>query len=241
MYDVANKGFDLDNPEKMKSAMEKLMTQYNELKTNTETVYNTSHDLNTKTLEDYDLQLATLKRMGKEGSEEYKTLQKNREGLLEDDKKLTAQYETDMEAIGATYKDVMLTMLAQIDAAGLTSNSNVVDIVNDIKHNLDSLKDYDASKSTAGIFKSFATEFESNGGTFSQKATSMFATYASEIADKFDLGLSTGVQTALDKSEVKLKPAAEKYGKNIGAPITSGVAVGMTDNSAKNTYNKIHD
>ncbi len=228
MYDVANKGFDLENPEAMKTALQKLMTQYNDLKNNTQEVYNTSHDLNTQQIEDYDLQLATMARLGQEGTKEYQALSEARNALYETDKSLTEQYNKDMEIHGATYKDVMLTMLAQIDQAGLTSNNNVKEVVDTIRGNLDSLKDYDASKSTAGIFNSFATNFEANGGQFSQKATTMFATYASEIGNKFDLNLSTGVKNAIDNSTLKMKPQVKSSFATLGDYTVDGLCEGIS-------------
>lgn len=253
MYDVANKGFDLENPEAMKTALEKLMGQYNDLKNNTQEVYNTNHGLNQQQIEDYDLQLATMARLNKEGTAEYEALSKARNSLYETDKSLTEQYNKDMEIHGATYKDVMLTMLAQIDQAGLTSNSNVESVVSTIRSNLDSLKDYDASKSTAGIFKSFATNFEANGGQFSQKATTMFATYASEIGNKFDLNLSTGVKNAIDNSTLKMKPQVKSSFATLGDYTVDGLCEGIsapksttkittaTDNMSKYTISHTKD
>lgn len=236
MYDVANKGFDLENPESMKTALEKLMTQYGNLKSNVEEVYNTNHDLNVKQLEDYDLQLAMMERQGiktKDQQNEYDALRIARENLYQTDLALTDQYNHDMEVHGATYKDVMLTMLAQIDAAGLTSNKNVEDVVDTIKNNLNNLKNYDASQSTAGIFKSFAENFERDGGEWSREATIIFKNYASEIKDQFDLKLSDGIQEVIDKSRLALQPQIKSEFKSIGGDAANGLADGLTSPTAE--------
>lgn len=233
IYDVVNKGFDLENPEKMKDSIDKLKEEYNNLLNSTKTTYDTSHELNLQQLEDYDIQLATLKRYGEEGSKEYETIRNARNNLYDADLLLTEQYNEDMASIGSTYKDVMLTMLAQIDEAGLTSNRNVSDIVSSIKGSLKELKDYDVSESSAGIFEKFTKSFEAEGGKFSETAKGIFKGYAGEIADAYDTKLSEDLRNMTVTAPGELKPYINKAYKELGEYSADGLSSGISSEKSK--------
>ena len=240
MYDVASKGFDLKNPEKLKTQITELTEKFDALKTQTETTWNTTHSKNVEQLKDYDTTMARLERLGKmyesDGktyTKEYQAVYDARHNLWTTDVQAQDVYFNNMQTLGGTYKDIMLTMLGQIDEAGLTTNKNAADVVSTITGSLDKLKDYDASKSTYGIFNSFATNFEKDGKTFSIQAQTKFQAYAPEIANKFELKLSNSMKKAFENSKLQLSDGSEKYGTSLGEDVAEGLGTGLNNNKSK--------
>lgn len=243
LYDVAKEGFDLENPEKMNKSIKDLKEKYDNLKTSTETTYKSTHELNLQKLSDYDDELAVMKRNGQEGTKEFNAVRDARNNLWNTDLELTRSYNEQMNTIGATYKDVMLTFLAQIDSESDLTNKNVKGTVKEIEGALGDLKKFDVTDSVSGLFSNYSREFESQGGTFSTKAKTLFSTYASEIGTKFSGDLASSVKRETDKTSRDLETSVSatygKLGDKIGRSTTEGVGKGITSTTDKEVLGPI--
>lgn len=245
LYRASKDGFDLKNPEAFKDALDKLKTKQENLMQTTTDAYNASHEQNKIKLAEYDIQMEKLEKLGQKETDTYTNLQEVRDGLYKQDVKITKAYQKDMELIGGTFKDINLTLLAQLEAAHLDGNKKFKDTTKEIKGNLDDLAKYDYKDSEIKVFDSFISNGTKTFGKFKTTQIDEFKKYGIDFADEMVNNLLTQSELNIKKNKEQLaKSSAElaSHGSNAaGKSINEGLSKGMESNAhiVEDSVNKV--
>lgn len=220
LYAQAAKKINLENPQKVYDLVAELGKSYDETKQKIEDnkkayeeyvdseITQTQRRIDTinKKIQEGDLTPEQVKK-NKKAVEEYEkhisTLQTERQKAMEG-------FKTDTETLEATYKNYMLTIMAQISQAGADSGTELETLFDGMWRDIRKLEDVDTKKSGYDLLKNYFDGIKDANGKLSPATAAMFE----RMGVTFDEALLGELITGFEKGTPEYEAALNKMIKN---------------------------
>lgn len=235
LKDIQLSGFDLESPEKFNDALKTLIDSTDDLKKTTTETYTSTKEQIEGDIKYAEQQITNFKLLHGNVStytgdvkKQYDILTDALKGHEDELKKTTDQYTTDMNSISGTQKDVLLTLLGQINLAGLESNSLMADSVSLIKGKLGELANVDFSESDIKAFTSFIGNGNNVFGKWSLEQIKKFEGYGVTFSDEMIDALLTEADREKYHMEQQINSSYGSVFNSAGEQIPVGISNGAT-------------
>lgn len=242
LYAQAAKKINLENPQKVYDLVKELGEGYDNAKQKIEDNKKAYEEYVDSEITQTQRRIDTINKKIQEGNLTEAEVKKNKEAITEYENHITTLqqerqaamegFKTDTETLEATYKNYMLTIMAQISQAGADSGTELEVLFDAMWKDIRKLEDVDTKKSGYDLLKNYFDGIIDANGKLSPATTAMFE----RMGVTFDEALLGELITGFEKGTPEYEKALNDMIKN---PI-SGI-YGILQEAGKNssaTYTK---
>ena len=220
VYMASAEKINLEEPKKIKELVDNLSESYKKGKQSIEEQRKTAEEY--YSTQKYSIQghidaLEKVKNKNKEQESMLASYKTQLSELTETYNYQTAKFESDSETLGATYKNYLTTIYAQIAEAGLTGDKQIKGSVATIKSEMENLSSFDTSKSIYDLFGKMTNTFQKEGKTFEVETMDQFGKWGIKFDKELYDKLINGHRENFHKLTDKIKGDVDSATPGIGA------------------------
>ena len=248
LYAQAAKKIDLKNPQKVYDLVEELGKSYDDTKQKIEDNKKAYQEYVDSEITQTQRRIDTINKKIQEGNLTEAEIKKNKNAIEEYEKHISTLqterqeamkgFKNDTETLEATYKNYMLTIMAQISQAGADSGTELEALFDAMRRDIRKLEGVDTKKSGYDLLKNYFDGIISANGKLSPATVSMFegmgVTFDKALLGKLVTGFEEGTPE-YDKALKKmimgpidfLKPMLEDAGKRSSSTYSNEYVRGL--------------